>query len=706
MNTQPTLCTVAIAVSAAISLSGCGGDSDTSASNTTSTSYIHHNQQTCADTNFDGQCSQYEQQVLLGNAYPKMLSIGGATLTAPAEIDIVSPFTTLIHSEMLYNPKVQGQVNNAKAYLQAKLGNHVGVYFKTLDINYGPSHQSQILMQSLIQAQQSGLRGASPMVKIAHALDVMIKYQTLDLSSLNLDKESSQQLLVDGAVLVHGSQADNSLKSLKSIALNPANNKLLYLDEQDTVKELSTSVRTSSGLTTNQHTSSELTKNHTIAPRAHIRSEDHHESDHHDDDNDFGGNANDLPFFDKDTSREIKQVLPALNSVQSYKLYNPENHAIQIDMCEVSGGNGVFLTSLKDSTAHGTSADSASVINIQPIVQIDTTGGASGSELPTLPPTPPVVIEPSSASCYNDNFEWMKPLYLQNSLLVRWDNGLETAKDQLWLLDNKSLNRLSWLSDVKASEKQVIVSKDEQSILLIPDIESQTAGALNPKLIPLNNRTLGAPSIIGLQQNEDFPNITTASFAINEQIVFALQNESKSKHQIIWVSKNEPNRSLSPIEGQGIIKYLESSPNGQFTVAVTAKNIYLLNNQTQQISKTIDFDSAGMTNLFVQNDKAIAVGDGKIDYFQFANLSGPKLLVATHLITEELVKEWGKAQEGSTTLYQILSQTPQYTNLQAHQIITPFQNINLDWNILQGEVKSVNISGTYRGENITITKPL
>ncbi|RSD32443.1 hypothetical protein [Vibrio pectenicida] len=705
MNSQPTLCTVAIAVSAAISLSGCGGDSDNSASNTTSTSYIHHNQQTCADTNFDGQCSQYEQQVLLGNGYPKMLNISGATLTAPAEIDIVSPFTTLIHSEMLYNPKVQGQVNNAKAYLQAKLGNHVGVYFKTLDINYGPSHQSQILMQSLIQAQQSGLRGASPMVKIAHALDVMIKYQTLDLSSINLDKESSQQLLVDGAVLVHGSQADNSLKSLKSIALNPANNTLLYLDGQDTVKQLSTSVRTASGLTTNQQATLELTKSHRLAPRTNMRSEDHHESDHHGNDDDFGGNANNLPYFDKDTSRVIKQVLPALNSVQSYKLYNPENHAIQVDNCEVSGGNGIFLTSLKDNTSHGTSADSPNVITIQPIVQIDTTGGASGSELPTLPPTP-VVIEPSSASCYNDNFEWMKPLYLQNSLLARWDNGLETAKDQLWLLDNKSLNRLSWLGDVKTSDKQVIVSKNEQSILLIPDIESQTAGTLEAKLIPLNNRTFGTPSTIKLQKDDSYPIITTASFAANQRIVFALQDENKTKYTIIWVNKGAPSQPLSSIPGHGVIKYLESSPDGKFTVAVTAKNIYLLNNQTQQISRTIDFDSAGITNLFVQNDKAIAVGNGKIDYFQFANLSGPKLLVATHLITEELVKEWGKAQEGSTTLYQMLSQTPQYTTLEAHQTISPFESINLDWNILQGDVKSVDISGTYRGEKITITKPL
>ena len=211
MNKLPSPHLVAIAVSAAISLYGCGG-SDSSDSTSPTASYAHYNQKACADTNFDGQCSQYEQKVLLGSGYPKMLNVGGAILTAPGDLDIISPFTTLIHSEMLYNPLVQGQVVNAKAHLQAKLGNYVDVNFDTLDINYGPKNESQVLTQSLIQAQQSGPRGASPLVKIAHALDVMIKYKTLDLSSINLDKESSQQLNLDGAVLIHGSQEEKGLK--------------------------------------------------------------------------------------------------------------------------------------------------------------------------------------------------------------------------------------------------------------------------------------------------------------------------------------------------------------------------------------------------------------------------------------------------------------------------------------------------------------
>lgn len=113
-----------------------------------------------------------------------------------------------------------------------------------------------------------------------------------------------------------------------------------------------------------------------------------------------------------------------------------------------------------------------------------------------------------------------------------------------------------------------------------------------------------------------------------------------------------------------------------------------------------------MTNLFVQNDKAIAIGAGKIDYFQFANISGPILIVATHLVTKELVQDWGKAQQGPVTLYDLLAQTPQYTNLSTHHTLTPFENIDLEWNILDGRIRSVNISGNYRGENITITKPL
>ncbi|WP_114784106.1 hypothetical protein [Vibrio tetraodonis] len=702
MNKLPSPCVVAIAVSAAISLYGCGG-SDNSDSTSPTASYAHYNQKTCADTNFDGQCSQYEQKVLLSSGYPKMLNVGGTILTAPGELDIISPFTTLIHSEMLYNPMVQGQVVNAKAYLQAKLGNYVGVNFDTLDINYGPKNESQVLTQSLIQAQQSGPSGASPLVKIAHALDVMIKHKTLDLNSINLDKESSQQLNLDGAVLIHGSQEEKGLKSLKSIALNPANNKLLYLDDLDTVKELSTSVKRAAGLATYQQAPSEGAIDPSPITRASLRSDDHHESDHDKEHDDFGGNASKLPYFEKDASRELKQVLPALNGVQSYKLYNPQNHAIQADACEASGGNGILLTSLQDNTGHDSSSEAPDVITIQPAMAIDTIGGASGSELPTLPPAP-VVIEPSSAACYNDNFEWMKPLYSQSNILARWDNGLDTTKDQLWLLDEINLNKLSLLDQV--SEKNILVSKDEQDILLIADSDSQTIGKLEAKLISMTNRSFGSPSMIKLQKDDNYPIITTASFAANQQIVFALQDENKTKHKITWVNKSAPSKPLYSIQGQGVIKYLESSPDGKFTVAVTKKNIYLLDNQTQQISKTINFDATSMTNLFVQNDKAIAIGEGKIDYFQFANISGPPLIVATHFITKQLVNEWGKAQLGPITLYDMLNQTPQYTNLEAHNTLTPFENINLEWNVLGGQVRSVNISGTYRGEPITITKPL
>ena len=83
--------------------------------------------------------------------------------------------------------------------------------------------------------------------------------------------------------------------------------------------------------------------------------------------------------------------------------------------------------------------------------------------------------------------------------------------------------------------------------------------------------------MIKLQKDDSYPIITTASFAANQQIVFALQDENKTKHKITWVNKSAPSKPLYSIQGQGVIKYLESSPDGKFTVAVTKKiSTYLI----------------------------------------------------------------------------------------------------------------------------------
>ncbi|MDN3611155.1 hypothetical protein ACFFUP_13980 [Vibrio ostreicida] len=665
---------VAIAVSGVLTLTACGGsDSDSGGASSPNVVSTYHYQKiaTCADPDLDGVCSQYEQQVAATSDYSRMMEVDGAILTSPAEIRIISPFTTLLHSEMLYNPDLGASVEKSKQYLNEKLGKHVGVDFLSLDISHGPVDATAMLMASLRQAQEQGSSDSS-MVNIAQALDAMIKYKTLDLSAINLRTQQSRHISLDGSLLIHGSQSDTGLTRMKSIALNPANSRIIYVDANDNIKQLDTSTRQAIA--------------YRAAEQTTITSFDDDDDDDDDDDH-YGGYMDYLYGYIKNTSNELKQIVPALNSVQSYKLYTPTLTSTESFVCNNTGGNGIFLTSLQDKA--GNINASVPIARATRDTLFDSYGGASGSEIPLPVPAQPTVPL-SASSCFNDNFEWMVPLYQKGIIVAEINNGFNANGDQLRKLDAKTLAMDPEVYLLRSDQNTVVFSKDDRELLLISD------DLAAPQLLQINDFSRTLPLTIN--------DVSTASFATNGQLVVALA----SKNTLIWTNKLPNTQQLGTVDIDGKVKLMDSSPNGKFTVAVTTTSLYLLDNVTRTIARTLPYDASKTTHLFVQNDKAITIHNTGVEYFQFANISGPRLKVAAQLVTRQLIDNWQNTSApvwGPTNLSFILDPTEQND-----QITETFSDIGLNWipasATQANQVTGVYITGRNRGERTKIYKPL
>jgi hypothetical protein len=151
-------------------------------------------------------------------------------------MELVTPFTTLIHSEVMFNPSVSNDIEQEKASLQSKLGDHVGINFSLLDTTYGPKELSNVLLKSLKKEKTDGKQASY--TNIAHALDLMIKHQTLDLSAIDVAGSVSRHLQIEDSLVVRGSQSVPELYRAKSIALNPANSQIVFVTANDVVCRL------------------------------------------------------------------------------------------------------------------------------------------------------------------------------------------------------------------------------------------------------------------------------------------------------------------------------------------------------------------------------------------------------------------------------------------------------------------------------------
>ncbi len=687
MHNKFLICKLSLAISSALMISGCGGSSDSeNPVGSTASGYAFLDSSVCADADLNGLCSDQEKELEEVSGYAKQRQYDGAILTASPNMELVTPFTTLIHSEMMFNPGVSNDIEQAKASLQSKLGDHVGINFSTLDTTYGPKDSSDLLLNSLKKAQSEGKQ--SSYTNIAHALDLMIEHKTLDLSNVDVAGTVSRHLQIEDSLVVRGSQSVPQLSGAKSIALNPASSQIVFLTANDVVMQIDSSSR-NKPVTINGDPASQAVSG-LVSIRSHDDDDydDHdHDHDHDDDDDDDHGGGTGGGEIPVDSS-EIIQLVPALNGVQAYKVYKPTAYVspTSSDICNSQGANGVFLTSLNGSNNNN--------IGVKAFA-IDTYSSRSGGTLPPIPKPNPAVPTKSSESCINDNFAAVVPLLQSGSLLAIKNTGSSIySQQELKLLSANKLDMKSWSHALKASSPQVMSSYDESEALIVYKNYFSNSN-LAAEVIDTAN--------LSTKMTIDKLNLKTANIVVNQQILLGLDS-----NKVEWVSNSIQQTVLGELTVDSAISKIATSRDGKTSAITTTSSLYIVDNMTRTLLVTESLSNNAIKSLYVLEDKVIALTSSGADYYQFRNISGPALKVGSQLVTKELLKKWedsGNSNWNSTNLGYILSQTGMES-----EISDKFKNVNLSFSPTNATTSSgisgVNVSGLERGEWVTFYKAL
>ena len=685
MHNKFLICKLSLAISSALMVSGCGGSSDSeNPVGSTASGYAFLDSLVCADADLNGVCSDQEKQIADVSGYAQQRQYDGAILTASPGMKVVTPFTTLIHSEMMFNPTVSNDVEQAKASLQSKLGDHVGINFSVLDSTHGTKDLSNLLLKSLKKAQSDGKQ--SSYTNIAHALDLMIEHKTLDLSNIDVAGTVSRHLQIEDSLVVRGSQSVPQLSNAKSIALNPASSQIVFLTANDVVMQIDSSSR-NKPVTIDSDPASQAVSG-LVSIRSHDDDDydDHDDDDDDDDDDDHGGGTGggEIPV----DSSEIIQLVPALNGVQAYKVYKPTAYVspTSSDICNSQGANGVFLTSLNGSNNNNVGVKAFA---------IDTYSSRSGGTLPPIPKPNPAEPPKSSESCINDNFAAVVPLLQSGSLLAIKNTGSSIySQQELKLLSANKLDMKSWSHALKASSPQVMSSYDESEALIVYKNYFSNSN-LAAEVIDTSN--------LSTKMTIDKLNLKTANIVVNQQILLGLDS-----NKVEWVSNSIQQTVLGELTVDSAISKIATSRDGKTSAITTASSLYIVDNMTRTLLVTESLSNNAIKSLYVLEDKVIALTSSGADYYQFRNISGPALKVGSQLVTKELLKKWedsGNSNWNSTNLGYILSQTGT-----ASEISDKFKNVNLSFSPTNATTSSgisgVHVSGLERGEWLTFYKGL
>ena len=235
MNRYLKLTRLATLVAGCALVSACNGGDDSSTPSIKN-SYPYRNLSICKDADLNGQCGELEEKFthLSGqfSSGPFLIDSEGYFLTAHSTSMLVSPFTTLIQNEMLFNPSVAGSVGQARNYLQQVFGKTYNLEFSTLDTMHGPSKETQLLLASFQYALT--LDGDAPYLKIAAAVDKMVTTKSFDITQTLTQADLTNSFVnLNNQYLLSGSYAISGLVSPKSISINENTGQLLILSSLD-----------------------------------------------------------------------------------------------------------------------------------------------------------------------------------------------------------------------------------------------------------------------------------------------------------------------------------------------------------------------------------------------------------------------------------------------------------------------------------------
>lgn len=678
MNGNFKLSRIATFLAGCSFLVGCGSDD---ASNTPSVeSYAYSKLSVCIDADLDGTCGELEQKVTKyarsadNNLAPYLISEAGYFLTAPASATVVTPFTTLIQNEVLYNPLVAGDSKLAQQQLQAIFGEKYGIDFNQLASMHGPKAETEMLLTSFRHALS--LQGDSSYLKISAAVDKMISENSFDITqSLTQSDLDSSHVNLTNRYLLSGSYPLDALFMPTSVTLNEGTGMLLALLSDGKMLQ----VNTASG------SYSSFAPSVTTQPEQKSANFSGYDSHHHDDDDDddhHGGGGIILP---PQKPSILTHATQGKDDREAYLLYQPSivGDSSISNTCNTTGTNGIFLSEI---------GKNSQTTKLTASMKIDAFGGASGGT--TIPPITPPVSGPATspiaeAKCLNNHINGLTPLYKNNLIAAVFTNG-SSYNSELQLLSSTELKQLGKRYPLASTQPLVVANKSQSQLVVV---ETNSAQA-----VILDSGTLAPRTSINKS------NIQTAVFANNDSEV-VISDGSKI---LSWFSVTNPTSPAATLVMNEDVVRLASDPSGQFSAVQTSNHIYLINNQTRSIIKSEPYAKSMVYGMSMLSDKIVISRSKSIDYIQFGNLIGSPIKIGYQLVNRELVNKWATASTNSfssTTLGYVLQSVGESADISQE-----FNNIDLEWlpaNATTADgVKAVMISGYYRNERVSLYKNL
>ncbi|QUM84528.1 hypothetical protein [Moritella sp. 28] len=649
----------------------CGGEQT---SKTTSDIYDYSKLPICLDADRNNACGQQEEQVpslksvSSANTAPYLIDNSGYFFTATANAAVISPFTTLIQNEVLFNPQVAGSEEQAKALLKEIFGTKYNIDFYKLNDMHGPKEPTKLLLASFKHALS--LQGDSKALKISAAVDKMVSSRNFDITeSLSQADLDNSYVNLSNRYLIPGSYPVNTLFSSSPITMNENTGMLLALAHGDKLLQVDTTTG-SSQLFTPTSTTPSLPSMSTF--------------DDHDDDDDDDDDCDDDDYGYKDHCDGQTQLTSTMtfaaqgkHDKNAYLIYQPTIYGDRTvsKTCNSTGNNGIYLTELgKNSKASPLSS----------ALSIDTFSKASGGGevIPVEPSLPD-----SSADCKNNNISNLAVSYNQDWVTAVFTNGYG-GDAELQQLSSSTLKQTGKRYTLSSSQADLILSKEQKLLLVLQT--SGTAAAV------VDAETLGLRGEI-MKDNIDF-----AAFVNDDKSLIV----SDKTNTLSWFNIAQPTSPNATLVLSENVTKLASDPTGKFSAALTNKKIYLIDNKSQTVIYSQDYSQRYVYGMSMLSNRIIISRSGAIDYIQFDNLTGSPIKVAEQMLSKDLLTRWS-AISGRSLVAMTLAELLQDSG-EEDAISQPFSGIDLQWLPTSAttieEVKEVVISGVYRDERISLSK--
>ncbi|KGJ91197.1 hypothetical protein [Colwellia psychrerythraea] len=711
---------VLVTIISAFLLFGCNSDADNNDALIPEYEQPRYsaNKSSCVDSNLNGQCDIGEvelltgEQELLANQSPILAVYDDFTLSAVAGSSLITPFTTLINNEVMYNPLVNGSIDQAKSYLTEKLN----IDFSKLDKFDGPVSEGNKIISSIIKAQV--ITSDNRYLPIAAMVDLMVYSNDLKVqtSQQHADALVYPNLLTGNSYLldedsnVRFSQFDLHPVTGRAIIVT-SDNKLISLNANSgaytNIENQAKSKNTQQRNATYIYKNSPLLRSNRAENLVSAKDDDDKHNAHDDDDDDDDDDYDDwFDYLNQTRSTDINKIKQHINSNNFFILTSKEATGIT-DVCNANGDHGLFLSNVQSTNDINPSLTPAKNTTSRRLKISNIDGYTSAStSVPVI--DKPTVIPPifdSEASCYNDAMVTMASSVDSKLLAVVLDDGLGHIIYRLGGANLALTPDFGYRVPDFIELKQIALSANGELLAYTePD-----SGKL--VLIDTNTMKLLASYQYGNQK------LNQVHFSGEQQLAAINTDQEELSFIDIIDNKLILNKTLTLPYPPSI---LSSNPIAKMTVVANDKNISLIkHNNAEFIIKPMltDYDNT-IEQVAVLSDKVVyttgdayLLGADTINYLNANSIIGSPVRAAQQFLTAGII------MQNRTGVYYRSGTFNLPTNLDQYDI----EGITIEWSsnrsdeidldsgavnttLAKGSLLSAKIRGNFRFEPVTITK--